>query len=150
MFMPKTSKEGVEDIQRRGFRFCQKKKQIKQVASLTMRRYNENPSYEMTTQSDFMLGQEKSDVECGGVHKTKVHIVTPLCLSGAFSRALSTCFWMCASSFQSMKRNGWYWKPGGMPVTLPGRRSGEKLLVLILSESHRTHGSDRMIDSVVS
>ena len=62
MFMPKTSKEGVEDIQRRGFRFRQKNPD-KTSGLIDNGRNDENPSYEVTTQSDFLLGREKSDVE---------------------------------------------------------------------------------------
>jgi len=39
----------------------------------------------------FLVGTR--EIRCGGAHKTKTHVVTPLsCLSGMFGRTLSSLF----------------------------------------------------------
>ncbi len=89
MFMPKTSKEGVEDIQRRGFRFRQEDPD--KASGLID---NEEIRCEAIVLVDNVVGflVRTREIRCGGAHKAKIHVVPPLCLSGVFDRTLSSLF----------------------------------------------------------
>jgi hypothetical protein len=89
MLMPKTSKEGVENIQRGGFRFRQKDPD--KTSGLIN---NQEVRRESIVRGNNTVGVlvETRKIRCGGVHETKIHVEAPLSLNGTFGRPLSSLF----------------------------------------------------------
>jgi hypothetical protein len=79
----------IEDIQWGGFRFCQKDPD-KKSGLIDNQEVRRESIVRGNNAVGFLVGTR--EIRCGGAHETKIHVETPLCLSGTFGSPLSSLF----------------------------------------------------------